>query len=471
MNITRQDIGSTVGGRIQKRRITNVSLTPFIETFEDESSARLAYLAAHPNAPNIQKKLVRNMFDNEGTAILEEADVDILQRFCDRVLLSKPQHAIWQVPNKAVFVALFHLTAGSAACVTMPRGVYAIGGSVTAALAVPVFEDVGFGDVDFGEVERFDFEPLSKAGRAIGRHLERAKWWRRVSDDFVLKVVGSFLGYDKVQLPAVVDRILKNHKILSTGVIGPPNNWGWWLADDGRAPYARTDVDFYITADTLEEAQLKAEALRVEIKEVIGDHVAVKTPNTLTLCPPFPERHSQIVLTVHRDLMSVLLFADLDSTTAAYDGSNVFACERFIRAVRTGTNLIPVGMWEQRRDTVIRTAKYARRGFGALLTGGAERRDEDIVLLRHAACFEPEYFTAAGEEDECQVLLQLEKNTAYIEYKIPRGPGVTPSIVRSFLSQRGADEKIFVDSQPLRCEWRLSRRPEAWVSWGSVVSP
>lgn len=454
------------------KKSANKLLTPFIKTFEDESAARLAYLHAHPEAPIIEKKFVRTMFNEKGAAILEEAHDNIMERFGNYDSLVMPEHAVWQTPNKDAFVAMYHLTAGPLACVAMPVGVYTIGGAVTAALALPVFE------------KRLDFGPLTRAGREITQHLVRAKWWRRAAScstklakkRSLVEHIGSFLAYNKNELPGAVNRILEHNGIFIGGAEenekddAEPDDWAWWLDNGGIAPYARTDVDFYITADGLEEAQKKAEELNAELVQVIGEnHVAVKTPNTLTICPPFPNRHAQIVLTVHRDLASVLLFADLDSTAAAWDGANVLSCGRFIRAVRTGTNLIPKGMWEERKDTVIRTAKYARRGFGAILFGGAERREEDVDLLRHAARFEPKYFTM-DHVDDAQILLQLEENTAYNEFKIPRGPGVTPSVVERFLRHKGAGDRIVGNDRALRCEWRLSRCPEAWVSWGAVAA-
>jgi hypothetical protein len=220
----------------------------------------------------------------------------------------------------------------------------------------------------------------------------------------------------------------------------------------------------------LEVASERAEALKMELRQVLGEHVSVRTPNTLTLCPPFPGRHVQIVLTAHRDLASVMLFADLDSTAAGFDGRQAWGSGRFLRALRTGLNIVPVGMWDMRFDTLHRAAKYVSRGFGVCLgsrkhwsTYPGEDRKEVCWLAR----MKPRYFTADGT-DPLEVTLQLQTNTAYNEYKIPRGPGVTPAIVTMFFRQQGAEMRLLDAEAPLLCEWRLSRRPEDWVLWDYV---
>ena len=248
---------------------------------------------------------------------------------------------------------------------------------------------------------------------------------------------------------------------------GRDKNWSWWLTARGCAPYARTDVDFYVTGDSLEQASERAEALRFELKEVLGEHASVRTPNTLTLCPAFPERHSQIVLTAHRDLSSIMLFADLDSTAVGFDGRQVWGSGRFLRAVREGVNIVPVGMWELRSDTIGRSAKYIRRGFGVCL-GSRKHWRAYPTAVRQEACWiarmKPRYFTA-DSSNPLEVSLQLQSNTAYNEYKIPRGPGVTPEIVEIFFKQHGAETRLLDAKVPLTSEWRLSRKPEDWVQW------
>lgn len=362
--------------------------------------------------------------------------------------MTSAHKAVWQVPTQAAFVALFHMVAGAAACAELPPGVYACGGAVTAALAPPAFDD---------RRRRMNFQKLHSAGKAIGKHLAAARAWTRLSKHLGGRgnLIGAFCGYQKGQLAAEVARILLNHSLVTVDSkkydedkYGRGDNWGWWLSQNGRAAYARTDVDFYVTASSLGEASSRAEALKRELLEVMGENVAVKTPNTMTFCLPFPGRHVQIVLTAHVDLASVVLFADLDSTAVAFDGKKVWGSGRFLRALTHGANVIPVGMWELRDDTLIRAAKYVARGFSACL-GSIQAWHLYPQDVRKDVCWlarmKPPYFTATSG-DAGDISLELETNTAYNEYKLPRGPGVTPEVVTIFLKQRGAEMKLMEGS-------------------------
>jgi len=420
------------------------------------------------------------LFDATGGSSMGPAPETILQRIGSWDCMTSAHKAVWQVPSQAVFTALFHMTAGAAACAELPPGVFVCGGAVTAALAVPAFDD---------RESRIDFDQLHLAGKAVGRHLAAARAWRRLAGKLPpwSELVGAFCGFDKAQLASTVEGILRAHGLIArddwTDVetydddhYGRDGNWTWWLSNWGLGAYARTDVDFYITGASLEETSRRADALKKELRDVLGEHVAVKTPNTLTFCLPFPGRHVQIVLTAHVDLASVMLFADLDSTAAAFDGRRVWGSGRFLRALRLGANVIPEGMWELRDDTLIRAAKYVSRGFAACLGSvkpwhsyPAEARKQVCWLAR----MKPAYFLAEADDlSPLEMSLELEMNTAYSEYKLPRGPGVTPEVVAFFLRQKGAEAKleegraILRGELPLRCEWRLDRKPENWMLWG-----
>jgi hypothetical protein len=388
--------------------------------------------------------VAKPLFDMQGYSIMGEAPESILQRIGSWNCMTSAHKAVWQIPTQAAFVALFHMVTGAAACADLPPGVFACGGAVTAALAPPAFNDRN---------RRISFFRLHSAGKEIGKHLAAARAWERLAKHLGAKghAIGSFCGYEKWQLAAVVAQILEKHflKSADTSVydddkFGRGNNWTWWLSNHGRGAYARTDVDFYITGSSLEETSSRAEALKKELLGVMGENVAVRTPNTLTFCLPFPGRHIQIVLTAHVDLASVMLFADLDSTAVAFDGKKVWGSGRFIRALTLGANVIPEGMWELRDDTLTRAAKYVSRGFSACL-GSIKPWHMYPKDVRKDVCWQarmkPSYFTAEGV-GASNISLQLELNTAYSEYKLPRGPGVTPQVVELFLKQRGAEMKL-----------------------------
>ena len=470
---------------LKRLALKNLPLPPtWVDSFEAETNCRHAYLKHHPSQPAIKNYVPKNLFSAGGRSVLGAASPDIADRLEGSNFMVNPHYAVWQVPSQAVFVALFHLTAGASACADLPLGTFAFGGAVAASLAVPAFDDEGC---------RIDFGDLHAAGRAIGKHLAAAKAWResfspsladrRLLPRPLLRRIEGFAGFEKRDLARVAAAILAHHNVyIEDGSYDDSNdspescrhdgNWSWWLTNKGHAPYARTDVDYYVTGSSLRQASERAEALKVELCAVLGEHTAVRTPNTLTLCPAFPARHVQIVLTAHRDPASVMLFADLDSTSASFDGRRVLGSGRFCRALREGVNVVPVGMWAMRDDTLGRAAKYVRRGFGVCL-GARKHRDRYPKEARkevfYVARMSPRYFTADGG-DANEVTLQLQSNTAYDEYKIPRGPGVTPEIVKMFFIQQGAEMRLLDATKPLCCEWRLSRKPEDWVLWGWVPS-
>ena len=106
-------------------------------------------------------------------------------------------------------------------------------------------------------------------------------------------------------------------------------------------------------------------------------------------------------------------------------------------------------------------------GFGVCL-GSRKHWRAYPTAVRQEACWiarmKPRYFTA-DSSNPLEVSLQLQSNTAYNEYKIPRGPGVTPEIVEIFFKQHGAETRLLDAKVPLTSEWRLSRKPEDWVQW------
>lgn len=457
----------------------------FVDSFSEEASCRRAYLL-RPDEPNLnlKKLILKKLFAVDGTSLLGEASGDVKSRRAatSNEYLVNPRYGIWQVPSKAIFTALFHLTAGASACADLPRGTVAVGGAVTAALAVPVFDDAG---------TRIDFANFHLAGQEIGRHIFVSRFWHgkvihsNILPARMLLLIGDFAGFGKKIIAMEVLKILNKHNLslkdeepdsedddesrYGNSKYGHDGNMSWWLSNSGYAPYARTDVDFYITAATLQEADERAEALKSEMTEILGDHASIRTPNTLTLCPAFPGRHVQIVLTVHKDLASVLLFADLDSTAVGFDGHDVWGTGRFLRAVRGGANVIPPNMWVKRRDTVARAAKYVKRGFGVCLHEHHTRDDalalEAIKKIHHIARMEKAYYRVTGDDADENTIVP--ENTGYNEYKIPRGPGVTPEIVTKFFAQHGP-KRLTEAHDPLSCIWRLSFEPEEWMKWGVV---
>jgi hypothetical protein len=61
-----------------------------------------------------------------------------------------------------------------------------------------------------------------------------------------------------------------------------------------------------------------------------------RTKQALTFATSFPKRSIQIILRIFPTISSILSNFDLDCVSVAYDGSQVFAHPRAIRAFNTG---------------------------------------------------------------------------------------------------------------------------------------
>ncbi|KAJ3290153.1 hypothetical protein HK104_006971 [Borealophlyctis nickersoniae] len=89
---------------------------------------------------------------------------------------------------------------------------------------------------------------------------------------------------------------------------------------------------------------------------------SIRTTNSVTMCGLWPVRHTQLMLPVVRAAEQVVEAFDLDCVRVFYDGQNVYATHRALRAFNTRTNFID---HVSARDNfrVRRMKKYQRRGF------------------------------------------------------------------------------------------------------------
>ena len=73
----------------------------------------------------------------------------------------------------------------------------------------------------------------------------------------------------------------------------------------------------------------------------VGECHIIKTPNSLTFVPEFPQRHIQVILLVNHTLYDYFLFVYLDCTALAYDGVQLLARPRSLAAFCSRTNYVP----------------------------------------------------------------------------------------------------------------------------------
>lgn len=161
-----------------------------------------------------------------------------------------------------------------------------------------------------------------------------------------------------------------------------------WL-DAETGCFAGADIDIFVIGSNIEEAKerfLKAadqlyknmcassrHIQRESDSDRSREHVSMaQTGHTITFFGRYPLRHVQLVAYVAKDIEEMLAFVDLDCTAMVYDGSNVWAAARAIRAHATGYNVVPPG-WLRYLDPCgcshvpTRVLKYASRGFGTLV--------------------------------------------------------------------------------------------------------
>lgn len=450
--------------------------------YDIEARCRKAYLESHPLPPGLPDPLSFELFGADGRLSQIALQGRRVETTTDALVLVNSSFGIDLVLNKQIFIALYHLIAGPVACADLPKGAYACGGCVTACVALPRMGFWAQCDATPPESER-----LAAAGLQIGRYLADCRFWqtqarkvldRQLGSDRLpapaFQLISTFAGLDKQSQPLMVRALLRDYQLVDDdGLPTALHGFGKWMHEDGTEAYAKTDIDFYITGESLSETSDRFMALLEELRTVLPvSTTAIQTPNTVTFCPDFPGRHVQIVSTVHVDVDSILLFADLDCTTLAYDGKNVRASHRFMRALAAQQNQISVGMWLRRADTLKRAGKYVPRGWGVALRGADGWSSQDIKMARsrvgHVA-HERKRFYAVSDEEEIQAgMHRLQtNNTAYNEYRIPRGPGVSAAKIEQFLQALGADDKIY-KGRPVACEWRLARKPEDWVMWELV---
>eukprot|EP00929_Paragymnodinium_shiwhaense_P098029 TRINITY_DN5958_c0_g2_i1.p1 TRINITY_DN5958_c0_g2~~TRINITY_DN5958_c0_g2_i1.p1 ORF type:complete len:1534 (-),score=351.48 TRINITY_DN5958_c0_g2_i1:371-4432(-) len=138
--------------------------------------------------------------------------------------------------------------------------------------------------------------------------------------------------------------------------------------EDRNRPYCEADLDIFFVGKSREAlaGRMAKTASRIckNIEEMYGPAAVVQTPNAITIAGPWPSRHVQLVKYAYEHVDEVLAFQDLDCTAVIFDGREVVAAPRAVRAFATGFNFVPMRMLTRRRGTVQRVAKYRCRGYG-----------------------------------------------------------------------------------------------------------
>jgi len=282
-----------------------------------------------------------------------------------------------------------------------------------------------------------------------------------------------------------------------------------------RSPFYWSDLDLFVIASSRTEAAehmcKAAERIRANMTKMGGGVPAtvLTTKNAITICGQWPTRPVQIVFYVCETLDETLSYCDLDCTAVAFDGHDIWAAPRAIRAIKTGYNFIPPGMLLQRPDACNRAGKYCRRGFGAMvfevckhmprcdveIDDRTQAKLDEVAAFRDVITNPPreelvskmvEACNSKGKADDALLAASIAKVMRVMRRSgaslVPRGPGIGAPEVAAyakfvpFLMEAG-----LLNSAPLELIpgpvtadmlvpniwWKRSLK-KSWMEWGMV---
>ena len=431
----------------------------------------------------------------------------------DALTWDPDEHSVRLVRTKYAFVALMYAFCGEVANMRLPRGVFFSGSAVLASATMPISTQ-----------NRNLEQTMAHWGWVIVESNERARmvlarWFETLHGsrfpEHVARIM-EFVGC-AAELQAVrADLDEHDDEGDLTPADDDPMCWDW----NGFGSYNRADVDVFVSAGTIEEANRKVHALHSKLCAA-GDVVVIRTPNTITYCRSWPERHVQVVLLVGQHASEHCLFCDFDCTSLVYDGGEVYTTARSRHALVHKVNLVPPRMLELRKDEPKRVAKYVKRGFRVMML-----RDDSfdearlrvlmmqvenqwayveksyLKLYAHARSmyfgWRAMYTDVDGAADYDMVNdravwdahgfvydrsvwdtmvanILASDNSCYSEVNIPRMPGLTAAGIEKFFHLLAAQKIPQVssvvqssDEIPV-CVWKLQDRPpEDWADWNFV---
>eukprot|EP01114_Cavostelium_apophysatum_P011331 TRINITY_DN2554_c0_g1_i1.p1 TRINITY_DN2554_c0_g1~~TRINITY_DN2554_c0_g1_i1.p1 ORF type:complete len:745 (+),score=183.66 TRINITY_DN2554_c0_g1_i1:494-2728(+) len=136
------------------------------------------------------------------------------------------------------------------------------------------------------------------------------------------------------------------------------------MADSsGRQSFKGSDIDIFIygiTNDRDANEKLK-HIYDIVTKNTKGSGDVIRSARAVTILGKYPFRHVQVITRLYRSPAEVLLGFDIDCCTVGFDGQDLWAMERCVRALNKCYNLVN----QTRRSTTYesRLYKYSKRGF------------------------------------------------------------------------------------------------------------
>lgn len=147
--------------------------------------------------------------------------------------------------------------------------------------------------------------------------------------------------------------------------------------------YQKSDIDLFIhSVHSDEEAnQVFKHICKVVSANTSTKCTVIRTFRAITILNHYPNRLVQIICRQYRSPGQVLLGFDLDSCAVGYNGKDVYAMDRFRRAITKRYNLVNKSRRSLNYES--RLFKYAQRGFAVLVPNArVDDIDYDAIYNR-----------------------------------------------------------------------------------------
>eukprot|EP00708_Paratrimastix_pyriformis_P002063 GAFH01000801.1.p1 GENE.GAFH01000801.1~~GAFH01000801.1.p1 ORF type:complete len:916 (-),score=370.20 GAFH01000801.1:143-2854(-) len=148
------------------------------------------------------------------------------------------------------------------------------------------------------------------------------------------------------------------------------------------------DVDIFLYGLDPDQAMRKIKAIEAFLRKKQeemhpeGEFLVVRTHHALTFQPEGMPK-VQVILRLYQSPSEVLYGFDIDCVSVLYDGQDVWAMPRALRAIQTHCNLFDLGRVNITFNQ--RIVKYARRGFALAVPGFTWERVDWSELVRGMA--------------------------------------------------------------------------------------
>lgn len=201
-----------------------------------------------------------------------------------------------------------------------------------------------------------------------------------------------------------------------------------------------SDIDIFFKGKSRLEA---FESLEFCAKSIIDNYIQqnikyklIRSHNAINIISGNGFRNIQLIISFVQDIREILSFADLDCTSVAFDGSNIWGSERSIRAFNTRWNFVlPASL--KRPSYRNRLQKYEERGFGNLFY--------EICKHKPRCDIKPSSLTLSN-------LSALENSTTVFEDVFSLTYSPTMSL-----------EQILFNLQGLEGNYRATKRKYPWI--------